>query len=170
MSTISIAISGSISDISTANPARRWSDAFGSSAQELPDGRITFADGTDVGEINQIYVDDFSIASSATQQFDMVTGLTNVLGNAFSITLLKLVIVVLDTATTGDVWLGPQNLTNGCTAWFAVATANGKEQVKDKVLHSDTTGWTVDSTHKVLGINNGTLATITGTIILAGSG
>lgn len=168
MASINIGLSGTISDVSSTAVARKWSDSFGGSGLQLPTGRITFGSGTGVGNVNQIYVASFSIATTVTQEFDMKTGLTNVLGDAFSLSLLKLVIVILDTATTGEVWLGPQNLTNGCQAWFSVATANGRETVKDKVVHVDQNGWVVGASTKILGLYNSTAGTVTGTIILAG--
>lgn len=146
-----------------------WASQFGQSGADLPAGQFLFADGTGDGQVDTIVVVDFSVATTVTTQYNLRSGLTDVLNQAVVLAKLKFVYIELDAANTGDVWFGPMNLTDGLEAWFDGVGATARERVKHRMLHDCNAGWTVDNTHKILAIYNATGSTVTGTMVLAGS-
>lgn len=167
MAIIKVSLSGSLSDSIGSTSARRWSDVFNGGV-ELPAGRISFADGSDVGEVNRIAVIDFSILTTATLTINLQSGQTDVLGRSLVLTKLKFVYMELDAANTGDIYFGPQNVADSAELWFDGVDAGARMRVKQHMLISDPTGYTIDATHKNISITNSTLATIDGKLVLGG--
>ena len=108
-----------------------------------------------------------SIAATTTLQVDFKSGETDLLGNAVNLQSVKLVAVVVTTASA-TLWVGPQNLTNACQLWFGGVGSTDKAKVTDRFWNSDAGGWAVGSSTKILGINNPGGSTVSGYLICAG--
>lgn len=167
MAIIKVNLGGNLSDAIGSTSARRWSDAFNSGV-ELPTGRISFTDGTGSGKVNRIAVIDFSVATTATLTIDLTSGQTDVLGRSLVLTKWKFMYVELDAANSGDVWIGPMNLSNPVTGFWDGTGATARSRVRQHFLYSDPVGYTVSGTAKNLGIYNDTLATVDGKLVIGG--
>jgi hypothetical protein len=65
-----------------------------------------FAQGTANGEVDKIYVDSFSIAASATTDFDLAGSLTDIYGLPFTPVEIAAIIVYADATNTNNVEVG----------------------------------------------------------------
>lgn len=147
------------------------SGRFGTSP--MPAGLTTFADGTGVGQANQVFSKTFSILTTATQLYDLKggNGELDVLNVALAMTAVKLVLIEITTpAASTSIRFGPQNQTNAAQLWFQAATANFYDTVHSKFMQEDArAGWALDATHKVIALNNPGLATVAGRILVIGT-
>lgn len=120
----------------------------------MPSGSLLLPNGTGTGQINTAFVYSGTTAASATTQLTLNNGSLTDLGGA-AITLTKLKFVMIEVTTTGGtVYFGPQGVTNALQMSFGGVTSTDKQTVTEFQQYIDLTGWTVDSTHKVLAINN----------------
>lgn len=168
--TISVGVSGSISDVSAVAPARRWEDSFNQGVQ-LPNGRVTYTAGTGVGKVNSLAVIPFSVVASGTFSIDLLlgTGFDNVLGDPMSFSKVKFFYVELDSPlATNSFFCGPDGVSNGWLGWFSSGSSGQKIAVRAKLLMDDTSGFAVSSGNKILYFQNVGGSTVAGKIILAG--
>lgn len=138
-----------------------------------PLGITVFADGTGAGQANCVFSAALSIAAGATQLYDLKggNGELDVLNVAMAMTAVKYVYLEITTpAAATSLRFGPQNQTNAALLWFSTATATYYQTVYDKFLCADPrAGWALDSTHKVIAINNPGAATVTGFLRVIGT-
>ena len=139
----------------------------------MPTVSLVLADGTGVGQANQVFSTTFSIAATTFQTYDLKGGggELDVLNTALAMTAVKCVIVQLDTPASGtSVRFGPQNRTNAAQLWFQDVTANFYETIPSFAYHADArAGWALDSTHKTIHLYNPGGATIAGTLLVIGT-
>lgn len=144
---------------------------FGSST--WPAGTLSFEDGTGSGQANFVYRAALSIAATTMQLIDLKggTGELDTLNTAMAATAVKFVFLQITTpGASTSLRFGPQNQTNAAQLWFQATTANFYETVLDKFMMSDArAGWSLDATHKVLGIYNPGASTVAGTLIVMGT-
>lgn len=133
----------------------------------LPPNSIELLNGDTTGRIEQIAIVSFSIANSATTDYNLRSGLTDLNNVAFSIQTLRYVELYMD-AVPGAVWFGPQGRTNAMQAWYHGVDTDDREKVGKRFLRYDETGWTVGASAHTLAIANSSGSTITGKLILAG--
>ena len=133
----------------------------------MPDELFRLTNGTGSGQCDTVFVKALSIAATTTLQVDFKSGETDLLGNAVNLQSVKLVAVVVTTASA-TLWVGPQNLTNACQLWFGGVAATDKNKVTDRFWNSDEGGWAVGGSTKILGINNPGGSTVSGYLICAG--
>lgn len=120
----------------------------------LPSGHLLLTNGTGTGQINTLFTYSGTTTAGATTQLTLNNGSLTDLGGA-PITLTKLKFVLIEVTTAGGtVYFGPQGVTNALQMSFSGTSSTDKQAVTKFQQYIDTTGWTVDSTHKVLAINN----------------
>lgn len=142
---------------------------FGTSG--MASGQVRMYAGTGATQANVCFIKALSIASGANTDVDLTSGETDINNVAVNLSKIKLVYLEITSPGTSDyLKLGPQNVTNGNSLWFADKTANYYEKVWAKSLHTieNGAGITVDSTNKVIRINNPSAGTLTGYLIVVG--
>ncbi len=167
--TANIAVTGGYTFGTGVQPTA--SNRFGISG--APSGAIAFADGTGVGQANQVFQAALSIAATTMQLYDLKggNGELDVLNVLLAMTAVKFVYLEITTpAAATSLRFGPQAQTNAAQLWFQAATANFYDIVYSKFLMEDArAGWALDATHKVLGIYNPGAATVAGRLWVIGT-
>jgi hypothetical protein len=137
-----------------------------------PGGNCRFDDGTGAGQANQIFATDFTIASGATQLYDLKggNGELDVLNVALAMVKVKLVLIELDTPAAGtSIRFGPMNQTNAAQLWFQNVTANFYDTVRHILNQADeVTGWTIGASTKVIALHNPGAASVSGSLRVIG--
>lgn len=111
----------------------------------------SLTDGTGAGSANKLYHKTLTLGSGNTD-IDL-TSLTDEFGGAYAFSLVKWFILRLTTPATGVYVTVGNAASNGFVGWFGASTHT--EAVRDYVIKvNQIDGWTVDSSHKTLRINN----------------
>lgn len=131
---------------------------------------INLADGTGADQANAIYIDDFSIAASGSQNYDLAGALTDRLGNLLVFTAVKAIYLVADAANTNNIILG-----NGATPFigpFGAAVHTLTVGPGGVLLLAERTaaGWpVVAGTGDILKLaNSGAGTAVVGTLVVVG--
>ncbi len=125
--------------------------------------------GTGSGQANKVWYDERSILTTANDDLDL-TALTDRHGVALSITLVKWVVIVIDTPAAGKylVFKG-STATNPVALWKASAIAD--ENIHDVLVRTNNVdGWAaVNGATDVIRLHNPGLTTMTYRILILGS-
>lgn len=131
---------------------------------------INLADGTGADQAQAIYIDDFSIAASGSQNYDLAGALTDRLGNLLVFTAIKAIYLVADAANINNIILG--NGTNPFVGPFAAGANTLTVGPGGMVLLAERTaaGWpVVAGTGDILKLaNSGAGTVVTGTLVVVG--
>lgn len=134
---------------------------------------IALSSGTGSGAANQMFHDERTLATTATDSLDLAGGLTNPLGATITFSKIKLMIVaIVSPDGTKALRIGPNNTANAWQGWFGGTGANVYETVYDMVARWDFYGsWTsvTAGTGDLLIINNPSAGSVTYNILLVGT-
>lgn len=126
--------------------------------------------GTGSGQANAFYAVQATATAGSDTDYDL-TALTDSNGVALNFAKVRWFVLQIDSPVTGAylIWLGTDTgLTNPVTLWKA-ANTNDTNLMGITVNTSDIDGWTVDSSHRVLRLNNPTASSITYRMLLVGN-
>lgn len=129
-----------------------------------PGGLYQLIDGTGATGSNVAFIRAFTLAAGANQDIDLTSGETDPAGAAVLMTAIKWYLCELTSpAANAKFRIGPQGVTNAIILGFQAATTNFWEEGQFKLWGgTNWSGITVDSTHKVIRINNPTGSSISG--------
>lgn len=132
---------------------------------------LALTNGTAADQANAVYIDEFSIAASGSQSYDLAGGgLTDRLGNALNFTAVKAILLIADSTNTNNVVMG--NGTNPFVGPFDDGTATVKAEPGGMVLLATRTaaGWAVTggSADVIKLANSGAGSAVTGTLVIIG--
>jgi len=136
-------------------------------AQLTPNGKIVFGNGTGAGNVNAEFILPGTTAAGVTTQVNLNDGSVLDIGGA-PLILTKVKFLYLSLESAGSLIFGPQGLTNAVQLNFNGVTSNDKLTVSNAHMIVDSTGWTIDSTHKILGLNNPGGSTVTWVLVGVG--
>jgi hypothetical protein len=122
-----------------------------------------FTQGTGPNQADIVWHDERTLAGTTSENLDL-TALTDAFGGAINLTKAKALIVVANPANNGDLQVGGGH-PNGFVAFagvnsdytpgtFEVPYAIVKPGGMLVLVAPDANGYTVDSTHKILKVNN----------------
>lgn len=136
--------------------------------QLTPNGKIAFASGTGPGNVNAVFNLTGTTGAGATTEVNLHDGSVLDPGDAPIIfTKIKYLYLSIE-APGGTAIFGPQGLTNAVQLNFNGVTSSDKLPITNAHLVVDATGWTIDATHNILGINNPGGTSIKWTLVGAG--
>jgi hypothetical protein len=131
---------------------------------------VNLDNGTGLNQANAIYIDDFNIAASGSQNYDVSGTLTDRLGNLLVFTAIKAIMLISDPTNVNSVIYG--NVTNGFVGPLSAATVSVTVPPGGFMLLSNPSaaGWPVTAaTADLLKLaNSGAGTAVTGTIVVVG--
>lgn len=126
--------------------------------------------GTAINQANAIYIDDFDIAASGSQNYDLAGTLEDRLGNVLVFTAVKAIMVIAHPTNVNSVIYG--NVTNGFVGPLSAATASLTIPPGGFIMLTNPTaaGWPVTAgTVDLIKLANSAAGTaVTGTIVIVG--
>lgn len=129
------------------------------------------ADGTGAGQANAIYVDDFSIAASATLDIDLSGSLVDPNNNTKAFTAVKEVLLIADAANANNIIYG-NAVSNQFLGPFGAATHTHAVYPGGRLNFANysAAGWAVanGSTDIIRLTNSAGGSAVTGTIVIIG--
>jgi hypothetical protein len=131
----------------------------------------TVADGTGASQAKQVFSDTRTLAASGNDDLDLTALTVSAIGNTMTtnLTQLKGILIVNKSTTSGDKLRIDTSVTNGLQALTEAASGKIKIPPSGHLLISDPVdGMTVDSTHKIVRINNPSAHSIDYDIIVWG--
>lgn len=147
-------------------------DAFTFGSNNFPSLSREYTDGTSDNQFKAYFIDQRALAGSANDDLDLAGGLTNPFGSTITFTVIKELIVAIDTPDgSKNLRVGPQGVANAWQGPFGgVAAANYLTIYHHWLMPPyPWTGYTVTAgTGDILRINNPTGSSITYAIFIAG--
>ena len=89
--------------------------------EKLPSINYDFTDGTGEDQMDMLYVDQRTLAASATEDLDLAGGVTDSFGNTLTFTDVRMICVKASADNTNDVVVGGA-ASNAFVNWVADAT------------------------------------------------
>lgn len=132
----------------------------------------SLSSGTGASQSNLLYVQSFTIATTANQDLDLAGSLENEFGETLTFARVKGVIVAIHSPDgSKKVRFGPQGVTNGANLWFQAATTNFYMEVFDFMMQTDEyTGWAITAgSADAVRINNPTGGSVTVSVAIWGN-
>lgn len=138
-----------------------------------PSGIWSTADGTGLGQANDVYEAVFTITAGSTLSIDLTGagGEKNVANVALAFTKVKGVELILTTVPAAGVslLLGPQAVTNAAQLWFNGVAAADRVEVRDRFAQLDkAVGWALVGAAVKLPVKNPGAASVSGWIRVIG--
>lgn len=130
----------------------------------------TVTNGTGADQGNAVYIDDFSIAASASMDIDLAGSLTDAHGNALVFTAIKEILLIADLTNVNDVIYG--NGTNPFVGPLSAGTATITLKPGNRLNFTNysAAGWalTGGASDVIKLANSSSGSAVTGTIVIIG--
>jgi hypothetical protein len=135
---------------------------------------LALADGSAANQAHQIYGNQYTTASTANNDLDMQTGLTeSIFGSTVTVALTQLSMIWIQNTNTvsGDKLHLLCTASNPFSAWANSVTTSVAQigPNSNLILSNFVNPWTVDSTHKTLRINVPGSNSVTYNVVLIGA-
>lgn len=155
------------SEIEDAGDLNTVTETLTVGAGGLPEFSFTLTDGTGVDEAQKQWYAKRTVTAGSNDDIDLRSLTGRYAGTTVSFDEVKWLIINIRSPGTGVRLVVGGAGTNEWSAW-AAATGD-KFNVEKFDLKVTTDGWAVDSTHKVLRVNNPTASSVTYDIVVIGN-
>lgn len=137
--------------------------------QLTPNGAITFGSGTGAGNVNGgPFCTPLTVPAGTTTQVNLRDGsVADIGGAAVVLSKVKYLFLSIETAG-GTINFGPQGLSNAIQLNYHGVSASDYLPITTQHVIADPTGWVVDASHCILGLNNPGASSVN--CILVGAG